>query len=263
LIKKFVRIIMMIVAGLLGLNSLGLDLTAFAFLGGVLGVGLGFGLQKVVSNFVSGIIILADKSIKPGDVIEINDNYGYINSLDTRFVSLITRGGKEFLIPNEDFITQTVINWSYSDKMVRIDVPIGISYDSDLRNVLDLIHESLNNISRINNHPEPKCIVEGFGDSSIDLNIRFWISDPDQGVANIRSEVLLRLWDIFKENNIIIPYPQRDLHLRSIDKNDLEIVEKIVKEKEIEPGEDSEKKYEESNDESKKHHTSSEEYYNQ
>jgi len=212
LIRKFVRILLMIIAGLIGLSSLGIDLTAFAFLGGTIGVGLGFGLQKVVSNFVSGVIILMDRSVKPGDVIEINDNYGYINSLGTRFVSLITRGGKEYLIPNEDFITQTVINWSYSDRLVRIDVTIGISYNSDLREVITLLEDSIKNIERINEDPEPKCIVEEFGESSINLIFRFWISDPDQGIANIKSDVLLKIWDVSKENNIEIPYPQRDLH---------------------------------------------------
>ncbi|MFW6287749.1 MAG: mechanosensitive ion channel family protein [bacterium] len=213
LTRKFSRIFLMIIAGLIGLSTLGIDLTAFAFIGGTLGVGLGFGLQKVVSNFVSGIIILADKSVKPGDVIEINENYGYINSLGTRFVSLITRGGKEFLIPNEDFITQTVVNWSYSDRMVRIDVPIGISYNSDLRGVIKLIQDSIKDIDRIMQDPEPKCIVKEFGESSIDLIFRFWISDPDHGVANVKSEVLLLIWDVFKENDIEIPYPQRDLHI--------------------------------------------------
>ncbi len=215
LIRKFVRILLMVIAGLIGMSSLGINLTAFAFLGGTLGVGLGFGLQKVVSNFVSGVIILMDRSVKPGDVIEINNNYGYINSLETRFVSLITRGGKEYLIPNEDFITQTVINWSYSDRLVRIDVKIGISYNSELREVISLIQDSIKYIERINKEPEPRCIVEEFGESSINLICRFWISDPDQGIANIKSDVLLRIWDVFKENNIEIPYPQRDLYIKS------------------------------------------------
>lgn len=215
LIKKFSRIMLMLIAGMITLSSLGLDLTTFAFLGGTIGLGVGFGLQKVVSNFVSGIIILVDKSVKPGDVIEINENYGWIKSLGTRFVSLVTRGGKEYLIPNEDFITQTVINWSYSDKLVRIDVPVGISYDSNVREVIDLIENSVKNINRIVNQPEPKCILTDFGESSIDLKLRFWIADPNNGIANVRSEVLLTIWDILQKNDIEIPYPQRDLHLKN------------------------------------------------
>lgn len=215
LIKKFLRITLIIIAIILSLSNFGIDLTAFAFLGGTLGVGLGFGLQKVVSNFVSGIIILMDKSIKPGDVIEINDTYGYINNLDTRFVSLITRSGKEFLIPNEDFITQTVVNWSHSDKHIRLDIPVGISYESDLRKVIKLIEESVKDIDRLKKDSPPKCRVVEFGDSSINLVLRIWISDPHNGVTNIKSEVMLRIWDVFKENNIVIPYPQRDLHLKS------------------------------------------------
>ncbi|MEJ6950496.1 mechanosensitive ion channel family protein [Natronospora cellulosivora (SeqCode)] len=215
LFKKFIRIILMTIVGLIALSNLGIDLTAFAFLGGTLGVGLGFGLQKVVSNFVSGIIIILDKSVKPGDIIEINDTYGYINSLDTRFVSLVTRSGKEYLIPNEDFITQTVVNWSYSDKKVRIDVPIGISYESDPSKVIDLIEEAVKDINRINKDIPPRCLVEEFADSSIDLVLRFWISDPQNGVANVKSDVMLKIWDVLKENNISIPYPQRDLHLKT------------------------------------------------
>ncbi|MFW6016725.1 MAG: mechanosensitive ion channel family protein [bacterium] len=216
LLRKFIRIILLTIAGLISLSNFGIDLTAFAFLGGTLGVGLGFGLQKVVSNFVSGVIIIMDKSVKPGDVIEINETYGYINNLNTRFVSLITRSGKELLIPNEDFITQTVVNWSHSDNHVRLDVPIGISYDSDLRKAIELIEGCVKDIERINKDSRPKCRIKEFGDSSINLLLRIWISDPYNGVTNVKSEVLLRVWDVFKENNIVIPYPQRDLHVKSI-----------------------------------------------
>ncbi|MFW5991829.1 MAG: mechanosensitive ion channel family protein [Halanaerobiaceae bacterium] len=215
LIKKFSRIVLILIVSIITLSSLGLDLTTFAFLGGTIGLGIGFGLQKVVSNFVSGIIILVDRSVKPGDVIEINQNYGYIKSLGTRFVSLVTRGGKEFLIPNEDFITQTVVNWSYSDKFVRIDVPVSISYDSDVREVINLIEDSVKKIERIINQPEPKCILTEFGDSAINLNLRFWIGDPNNGIANVKSEALLTIWDVLKTNNIEIPYPQRDLHVKT------------------------------------------------
>jgi small-conductance mechanosensitive channel len=200
---------------LVALHSAGIELTTLAVFGGALGVGLGFGLQKVVSNFISGIILLLDKSIKPGDVIEIGDVYGYISKLQSRYVSVVIRDGSEHLIPNEDLITQKVVNWSFSNTKIRLDVPIGISYDSDPHNVIKLVLSSIEDIARILPDPEPQCLLKGFGDSSVDLELRFWITDPENGVENIKSEVLLNVWDIFKENNIAIPFPQRDVHLKS------------------------------------------------
>ena len=200
---------------LIALHSAGIELATLAVFGGALGVGIGFGLQKVVSNFISGIILLLDKSIKPGDVIEIGDVYGYISKLQSRYVSVVIRDGSEHLIPNEDLITQKVVNWSFSDTKIRLDVPIGISYDSDPHIVIKLVLSSIENISRILADPSPQCLLKGFGDSSVDLELRFWIKDPENGVKNIKSEVFLNVWDIFKENNIVIPFPQSDVHLKS------------------------------------------------
>ena len=216
LLNKIARFLIFTSAILFTLSSVGIDLSAFAFLGGAIGVGLGFGLQKIVSNFISGIIILADKSIKPGDVVEIGDVYGWVKKLDTRFVSVVTRSGKEFLIPNEDFITQEVINWSYSDELVRVEAKVGVSYNSDLRLVQELMMESIKEKERILTDPEPNVLLMGFGDNSVNFEIRFWISDPRNGIQNIRSQILLSIWDSFKENNIEIPYPQRDYHLKSL-----------------------------------------------
>ena len=185
-------------------------------MGGAVGVGIGFGLQKVVSNLVSGLILLIDRSIKPGDVIEIEGTYGWINSLRARYASVITRDGKEHLIPNEDLITNRVINWSFSDRNVRVRVPIGISYDSNPRLAIELCLQAAKLTSRTLMDPEPKCLLTGFGDNSIDLELRFWIDDPSNGVGNVRSAVLLSIWDKFNENNIEIPYPQRDIRIRNI-----------------------------------------------
>ncbi len=215
LLVKTAKVSIYTIIILVALHSAGIELTTLAVFGGALGVGLGFGLQKVVSNFISGIILLLDKSIKPGDVIEIGDVYGYISKLQSRYVSVVIRDGSEHLIPNEDLITQKVINWSFSNTKIRIKVPIGISYDSDPHNVIRLVLSSMKDIKRLLPEPEPQCLLKGFGDSSLDLEIRFWINDPENGVENIKSEVLLNAWDIFKENNIIIPFPQRDVHLKS------------------------------------------------
>jgi len=215
LLVKTVKVTIYSIIILVALHSAGIELTTLAVFGGALGVGLGFGLQKVVSNFISGIILLLDKSIKPGDVIEIGDVYGYISKLQSRYVSVVIRDGSEHLIPNEDLITQKVINWSFSNTKIRLDVPIGISYDSDPHNAIVLILSSVKGVARIIPDPEPTCLLKGFGDSSVDLELRFWINDPENGVENIRSEVLLNVWDVFKENGITIPFPQRDVHLKS------------------------------------------------
>jgi small-conductance mechanosensitive channel len=216
LLNKIAKFLIFTSAILFTLSSVGIDLSAFAFLGGAIGVGLGFGLQKIVSNFISGIIILADKSIKPGDVVEIGNVYGWVRKLDTRFVSVVTRSGKEFLIPNEDFITQEVINWSYSDELVRVDAEVGVSYNSDLRLVQELMMESIKEKERILTEPAPNVLLISFGDSSVNFEIRFWISDPRNGIQNIRSQVLLSIWDSFKDNEIEIPFPQQDYHLKSL-----------------------------------------------
>lgn len=215
LISKIVRIILITVAVVTAIGSIGIDLSAFAFLGGAIGIGLGFGLQKVVSNFVSGIILLMDNSIKPGDVIEIEGTYGWINNLRARYASVITRDGTEHLIPNEDLITQKVINWSFTDDLVRVRVPIGVSYKADPHHCIRLILAVAASTNRVLKTPAPNCLLIGFGDSSIDLELRMWIADPSNGVGAVRSELLLKVWDTFKENNIEIPYPQRDLHIRS------------------------------------------------
>lgn len=215
LIAKVARIIVLVVAAMVTLNAIGLDLSALTVMSGAIGLGLGFGLQKVVSNFISGIILLIDNSIKPGDVIEIDGTYGWINNLRARYASVITRDGTEHLIPNEDLITQRVINWSFTDELVRLKVPIGVSYKEDPHTCIRLCLEAAESIERVLKDPEPNCLLKGFGDSSVDLELRFWIRDPANGVSNIRSMVLLAVWDSFKANGIEIPFPQRDLHLRS------------------------------------------------
>jgi len=217
LIAKIVRIVFIVVATAVSLSSMGIDLSALTVLGGAIDLGLGFGLQKVVSNFISGILLLVDNSIKPGDVIEIAGTYGWINNLRARYASVITRDGTEHLIPNEDLITQRVINWTFTNNLVRMKVPIGVSYDSDPHQCLELVIAAAQSVDRVLSKPTPVCHVLGFGDSSIDLELRFWISDPTNGVANVKSQVLLNIWDTFKENNIEIPYPQSDLHIRSSD----------------------------------------------
>ena len=215
LFAKLLKIVLITVAIVAAVSTVGIDLTAFAVFSGAVGVGVGFGLQKVVSNLISGVILLMDKSVKPGDVIEVGETYGWINTLGARYASVITRDGTEFLIPNEDIITQQVANWSYSSNEVRLKIPIGISYKSDVRKAIALCIEAAGEVERVIPEPKSVCLLKGFGDSSVDLELRFWINDPQNGTSNVKSQVLLLVWDKFHEHDIEIPFPQRDLHIRS------------------------------------------------
>ena len=213
LISKSVKILLIVIAFLVALNSTGVDLTALAVFGGALGVGLGFGLQKVVSNFISGIILLVDQSIKPGDVIEIGGTYGQINKLAARYTSVITRSGTEYLIPNEDMITQAVTNWSHSHPMVRRHLPVQISYEDNPRKAMDIMAAAAAEHPRVLRNPAPVSRLIGFGADGVDLELRMWISDPQNGVVNVASDVLLTVWDRFHEEGIQFPFPQRVVHL--------------------------------------------------
>ena len=213
LFGKLLKILLFIIAFVLAMNSVGIDLTAFAVFSGAVGLGIGFGLQKVISNLISGVILLLDKSVKPGDVIAIGTTYGWINSLSARYVSVITRDGTEHLIPNEELISQRVENWSYTDKLIRQRLPIGISYSSDVRRAIELSTQAAREQERVLETPAPVCHLTGFGDNSVDLELRIWLHDPRSGLSNVKHDVLLRIWDLFRENNIEFPFPQRDLHV--------------------------------------------------
>lgn len=216
LISKLVKVGLIIFAGTIALSATGIDLTALTVFSGAVGVGIGFGLRKVVSNFVSGIIILLDKSIKPGDTITLGDTFGSIRNLRSRFVSVITRDGKEYLIPNEDFISQQVVNWSFSSEYVRIDVTFGTSFDSDPHEVVRIAIETAKAIPRVASaYAQPVCWMTGFGASSLDFKLRFWISDPAEGLTNVRGEVLMALWDAFKAAGISIPFPHREVIMKT------------------------------------------------
>lgn len=204
---------------LFSLKSVGIDLTAFAVLSGAIGVGIGFGLQKIFSNFISGFILLFDRSIRPGDVISIGERFGWVQSLHARYVVIKDRDGVETLIPNENLITTEVINWSYSDRAIRRRIPIQISYDDDPEFAMTLLIEATKDKPRILKKPLPAARLIGFGDNGIDLELRIWINDPEDGVANVVSDVNVSIWKSFKENNISIPFPQRDVRIINNEKN--------------------------------------------
>jgi small-conductance mechanosensitive channel len=162
-----------------------------------------------------------DRSIKPGDTIALGETFGWIRELRARFVSVITRDGREYLIPNEDFITHQVVNWSFSDKLVRVDVDFGVSYDSDPHQVAKLAIAAGSTVDRVLDAPKPVCWMTAFGSSSLDFKLRFWIADPQAGLTNVRGKVLLAMWDAFKENGINIPFPHREIIMR----NPVEVVQ--------------------------------------
>lgn len=215
LFSKLLKIVLITIAVVAALSSVGIDLTAFAVFSGAVGVGIGFGLQKVVSNLISGVILLMDKSVKPGDVIGVGETYGAINTMGARYISVVTRDGTEYLIPNEEIIGRQVINWSHSNKAVRLRCPIGVSYGADIRKAIELCLESAAEVPRVIDQPKAGCLLRGFGDSAVDLELRIWINDPQNGTANIKSQVLLLVWDKFHEHGIEFPFPQRDLHIKS------------------------------------------------
>jgi len=213
LLSKLVRLGLITLAIAIVLHAVGINLSALAIFSGAVGVGVGFGLQKIVSNLVSGIILLADKSIKPGDVISVDNNAGWVRTIGARYTLVVLRDGREILLPNEDLVTQRVINWSHSNDQVRLEVPFGVSYASDPHAVRKIAIAAVTDIPRVMQTPGPSCHIVKFGDSSLDFVLRFWIPDPIKGTSNIRSEVMLALWDAFKREGIEIPYPVRDVRL--------------------------------------------------
>ena len=219
LISKIVRIVLVVLAIMLGLSTAGVDLTAFAVFSGAVGLGVGLGMQRTVANLVAGFSLLADKSLKPGDVIEFEApqgaTYGVVGKMTTRYVSVRTRDGTETLVPNEVLIANPVTNWSYSDRRVRRKLPVGVSYGCDVEQARRLCLDAAAECARVLKDPPPACLLKGFGDNSVDLELRIWIGDPEGGVSNVASEVYLNVWRLFKEHAIEIPYPQRDLHIRS------------------------------------------------
>ncbi|WP_306252668.1 mechanosensitive ion channel family protein [Parvularcula sp. IMCC14364] len=214
--SKILDLVLPIVALLLALQFVGFNLASLAIFGGAVGLGIGLGLQRLISNFAAGITLLADKSIKPGDVIEVEDTFGWITAMNTRYVAVRTRDGTEHLVPNDTFMNEGVINWSHQDKVVRIHAPFGITYGHrDVRQVQKAVEDLAVTVDRVLEKPRPRCNLVEFGDSSVNFDLRFWINDPRNGITNVRSDVMMAIWDWLHEQEIEIPFPQRDLHIRS------------------------------------------------
>lgn len=216
LVQKLAGIAVIVVAMLLGIDLLSIDLTALTVFSGALGLAVGFGLQKTFGNLLSGLILLMDRSIKPGDVIVVGDTFGAVNKIGVRAVSVVTRDGKEHLIPNEKLMTEPVENWSYSSRNVRIRIPVGVSYKSDLATAQRLMIEAAIAAGRVLEEPKPSVWLKEFGDSAVQHDILVWIADPEMGVGNVRSDILNRLWRSFAEHGIELPYAQHDVHIRTM-----------------------------------------------
>src|SRR5271168_1704222 len=214
LLVKMIRMGLMVVAIAIALGAVGINLSALAVFSGAVGVGIGIGLQKIVANFISGIILLADKSVKPGDLVTIGDSSGRISAMKTRYISVAAGDGREFLIPNEDLVTQKVTNWTYTDKNTLVKVLFGTNYEADPRLVCKLAIEIAAASPRAFKDKPPNCILTEFTDAAMKFSLTFWIADPD-GMDNVKSEVMLALWDAFKREGIRVPYPVREIHIRS------------------------------------------------
>jgi len=215
LIQKLVAVTLVITALLMGVDLLGIDLTALAVFSGAFGLAVGFGLQKTFGNLLSGLILLMDRSVKPGDVIVVGDTFGWVKKIGVRAVSVITRDGKEHLIPNELLMTERVENWSYSSRDVRVRIPLVVSYESDPELAEALMIQAATESTRVLVTPAPNVWLRNFGERGFEYDILVWISDPEQGVGNVQSEILRRVWVLFRENRIIVPVPQREVRLTS------------------------------------------------
>jgi small-conductance mechanosensitive channel len=216
--EKLVQIAVWVICILVGIDVLGIDLTALTVFSGAFGLAIGFGLQKTFGNLMAGIILLMDRSIKPGDVIAVNDGIsntvGQVKKIGIRAVSVITRDKKEYLIPNENLMINQVENWSYSSRDVRVKVPVNVAYGTDLDLVEALMLQAARETARVLDNPKPSVWLGAFGENAVQFEIRIWIDDPEEGTGNVRSDVLKRLWHLFRENNVRVPYPQRDIHIR-------------------------------------------------
>jgi small-conductance mechanosensitive channel len=219
-ISKFAYFLLVSIGILIGINTVGIDLTALGVLTGAIGLGLGFGLQAIASNFVSGFVLLMDKSIKPGDVISFTghtgtstENFGWVQELRGRFVVVRDRDGVDTLVPNQNLITNSVINWSYTDQRVRIRLPVTISYEDDPEVALQALLEATAHHPRILKEPHPVTRLMSFEDHGMRLEVRFWIADPMNGVNNVRSDINREIWRVFKALGIKIPVAQREIRM--------------------------------------------------
>ena len=218
-LSKVMKTLLMVLSVLVALPLVGIDLTVLSVFGGALGVGLGFGLQKIASNYVSGFIILADRSIRPNDRLTVNGFTGYVTEITSRFVVLRSSTGAEALIPNETFVTNTVINESYTARALYQTLDVQVAYSTDLTQAMDILREAAAAQERVGTNPAPNALLLGFGDNGINLRVGFWVNDPENGFGTLFSDILLTLWQRFNEEGIELPFPQREVRILNNDDN--------------------------------------------
>jgi len=212
-LSKLLRFLLIVVGVLVALSAVGFDITLLSVFSGALGVGLGFGLQKIASNYLSGFIILLDHSLHLGDVLTVDGHYGVAHQLRARYLVLRKLDGTEVIIPNDTLITSTVINHSFSDRKTRVLVPVQVSYDSPLENAMQIMREAALGHPRVLSDPQPEALVQGFGESGIDLQLSLWVNDPEEGFASLKSALCLKIWEGFRANGVAIPFPQREVRM--------------------------------------------------
>ncbi len=218
--EKLLSIVAWLLCIVIGADMVGIDLTAFAVFSGAFGLAIGFGLQKTFGNLLAGIILLMDRSIKPGDVIAVAGvgggpaSVGQVQRIGIRAVSVITRDKIEFLIPNENLMVNQVENWSFSTRDVRVKVPISVAYGSDIDLAERLMLQASRETERVLTDPPPAVWLNALGDNGIQFELQIWIDDPEDGIGNVRSDVLKRLWHLFREHGVEVPFAQRDIHIR-------------------------------------------------
>ena len=212
-LTKLTRVLLILVGTLAALSVVGFDITLLSVFGGALGVGLGFGLQKIASNYVSGFIILLDESVHLGDVITIDGHYGVVSQIRSRYLVLRKMDGTEVVIPNENLISSSVINHSFTDRKARVLLPVQVSYEGSLELAMECMHQAAIQHPRVIQDPAPEVLIKGFGESGIDLQLSIWIADPEEGSAGLQSAIYLEIWHAFQEHGIVIPYPQRNVHI--------------------------------------------------
>lgn len=225
LIGKILRIFLIVAALLIAITTAGVDLSVLAVFSGAVGLGIGFGLQRGFANMFSGLMLLIDQSIKPGDVLEVAEpggkgtTFGWVQHMGGRHTEIVTRENKSILIPNEFLISQQVVNWTRGDTLIRMEVEFGVHYDSDPHMVRELAVEAAMKPERVQKDVKPVCHLLEFGDSALKFTVRFWIRDAERGITNIKGEVLLAIWDALKAKGIKIPYPHREIFIHQDDPN--------------------------------------------
>jgi len=213
LVSKLTKIALYTMALVTALDLVGINVHMLTVFSGAAGLGIGFGLQKVVSNLVSGVILLLDNSIKPGDVIEVGGAYGWVDTMNARYATMVTRDGKAYLIPNDELISDKVVNWSHTGPSVRVRIPVGVAYSTDLDQAKALMLQACEGQARVLDNPKPMVLLREFGENGVVLELRIWVERPERGLARVTSAVQFALWDLFKANGVEFPFPQRDMHL--------------------------------------------------